>query len=345
MKFIKPIGGEFWFTPEIFNKNSKNFKNIKATFLSGGQSALRAVLNDLEIGKGDIILMPNHLCPTILYSLHEKNIKYIFYKINKDLSIDLKSLEEKISNKNIKAIYIINYFGFYHNRKTIEFLKKMREKYNFKIIEDAVQMLWFKNNNFIGDYVFNSYRKFVPIDGSILLSKNNRIYKETKDKYYELINKGRSEKKLYIDYEIGNEENYLNTFKEAEKFYYKRKEAYGMNIISKKLLSSLDIEYIKKKRQENYKYLYEKIKKIEFIETIFDINKINDNIPLGFPVYIKNNNRDKIRKLLMNNKIYCPIHWNINNEIGKNILTIPIDQRYDFKDMDRVIFSFLKSSN
>ncbi|SHH20337.1 DegT/DnrJ/EryC1/StrS family aminotransferase [Tepidibacter thalassicus] len=344
MKFIKPIGGEFWFTSEIFDRKNKNFKEIKATFLSGGQSALRAVLNDLEIGKGDIILMPNHLCPTILYSLREKNVNYIFYEINKDLSIDLNSLKEKISNKNVKAVYIINYFGFYHDRKTIEFLKKMRKKYNFKIIEDAVQMLWFENNNFIGDYVFNSYRKFVPIDGSILLSKNDRIYKEIKDKYYELINKARSEKRLYIDYEIGNEENYLNIFKEAEKFYYERKEIYGMNNISKKLLNLLDVDYIKMKRQKNYKYLCEKIKKIDFVEIIFDVNRLNNTIPLGFPIYIKNN-RDKVRKLLMDDNIYCPIHWNIENEIGKNILTIPIDQRYNLNDMDRIVFSLLKISN
>lgn len=63
-----------------------------------------------------------------------------------------------------------------------------------------------------------------------------------------------------------------------------------------------------------------------------------------FPVYAKQ--RDQLRKYLIEHDIFCPIHWpkldNIDERyqvhgIISNIISIPIDQRYENEDMQRII--------
>ena len=49
--------------------------------------------------------------------------------------------------------------------------------------------------------------------------------------------------------------------------------------------------------------------------------------------------------MLINNKIYCPIYWEINFDkdklcnhfISDRIIAIPIDQRYNINDMKYII--------
>ena len=55
-------------------------------------------------------------------------------------------------------------------------------------------------------------------------------------------------------------------------------------------------------------------------------------------VPIISKNRNNIRKKLIENNIYCPIHWtsfnNSNNEIYANELSLICDQRYAKEDME-----------
>ncbi len=57
--------------------------------------------------------------------------------------------------------------------------------------------------------------------------------------------------------------------------------------------------------------------------------------------------RDGLKKMLIKNRIYPPIHWKLPSEVdkeefsaswqvSKHILTIPIDQRYKTEDMQFV---------
>lgn len=366
-RYIKPIGGEFWFDFKIFNRQFDNFKESNGIFLSGGQSALRFILKELKIKSDEYILMPSYLCPTILYSF--KNIKFDFYEVRKDLSINIDNLSYMIKKHKTKGVYFIDYFGFYHKNETLRYLISLKEK-GIAIIEDSAQSLWFKEHNFIGDYVFNSYRKFLPLDGSLVLFNNLNSYRsnefsEIRDEYYTYMNNGRMSKTAYINFKLGNEEEYLEFFRKAEEEYYKRNSIYAMNEESKKLLSFVDVGYIKNKRKENYEYLYNNLGSIEKLFKAYDVEK-TDIIPLCMPVNLVNkinicndideiyNFRNKLRSKLMKDSIYCPVHWNILKEqwavnykesvfLSSAILSIPIDERYDLSDMDRIINALNKS--
>lgn len=62
-------------------------------------------------------------------------------------------------------------------------------------------------------------------------------------------------------------------------------------------------------------------------------------IPFSMPILCKN--RNELRKYLIENKVYCAIHWNQDfmsekvgeRDISNSILSLPIDERYTTKDM------------
>lgn len=341
----KPIGGEFWFQLDEFN--NKNKCEIKGTLLSGGQSAIKFILDKINLEKGEIILLPAYLCPSILQWFNKKQINIIFYKINNDLSIDLDYLRMCVDRNRVKAIFFINYFGFYHNEDTLSQLKKFKNE-GIILIEDAVQMLWKEPaKKFIGNFVFNSLRKFVPIDASIVVGCGDNSETEQVDDYLSLMYKARMSKTLYQCFGIGKEEEFLSIFNSAEECYYKREEYQLIDKQSLDLVNRLDIEFIKDRRKDNYIYLINELDKRGFKPLFKYCDEI---IPVGLPIFV--NNRDVIRKELRKRNIYCPVHWDVRDEywvkdftdsynIADKILTLPIDQRYDKVDMDRLIMELM----
>ena len=126
---------------------------MKVVFLSGGQDALQFIIEDISFENDEYILILSYLCPIILYNFKMKNINFIFYEIDEKLSINLKDIENKINNYKVKAVFFIDYFGFYHNYNAIDFLKKLQRQ-GVILIEDAVQMLRFsKNKKFIKNFL------------------------------------------------------------------------------------------------------------------------------------------------------------------------------------------------
>ena len=350
MPKLKPIGGEPWFDTNLFCHGMNQLDKVHGTFLSGGQSSINFIMKHLQMKENEIILLPSYLCPTIIQNLDRHHAGYVFYEVNLDFSINLKDLQAKIDKNNVKAVFFIDYFGFYHQAETIAYLKTLKEK-GILLIEDAAQMLWLEKKEFIGDFTFNSYRKFLPLDGSIVLSEVNETYEGKPDDYYALMNEGRLRITLYAKYGLGTVEDFVDLFSKADEVYGKTTEINGMLEISKQLLNELDIDYIGEVRRRNYAYLYDRLCEIEHIAPIFDKNLLGDQIPIGLPVIVKD--RDRVRKELRTKAIFCPAHWPLLKEkwihdykdsmtLALNLMTLPIDVRYDLKDLDRLINELLR---
>ena len=343
-----PIGGEFWFSRNLQLKEKQRDIREVGMLLSGGKSAIEFILKDISFKKDEVLLVPSFLCPTIISFIKRLDIKYEFYNVKKNLSIDLDELQKKSYDYNVKCIFFINYFGFYHSEETIRVLKELQEN-GIVLIEDAVQMFWLdRNEKFIGDYVFNSYRKFLPIDGSLLLCSNLVEIKEPKDSYYKYMKIAREQKTRYIYEKEGSEEEFLSSFSKAHSAYYERNKIFGINTESEEFLNYINFDELTNRRNENFKYVYKELKKIKNIKVLFDESNLNGNIPLVIPILTSE--RDKVRLSLMGKKIYCPIHWDLSNEewidrfgdstyISNNILSIPIDWRYDLNDMEYLILN------
>ena len=70
--------------------------------------------------------------------------------------------------------------------------------------------------------------------------------------------------------------------------------------------------------------------------------KINTIYPSFFILSVER--KDDLRQYLSSKKIFCPVHWpqvdGVSNEISETLLSIPVDSRYDGKDM-KIIASYV----
>lgn len=341
---IKEIGSEFDIDINIFKKNVKPWENFfpkkKMVFLSTGRDALTYLIRSYKIKN---LLVPAYFEEIVLKGLKKEGVKIELYNVMKKLEIDFEDVEKK--SEHNQALLIVHYFGF---PQPLEKIRDLCDKKKLILIEDCVQSMLTKYNGKplgnIGDTSFNSLRKFIGIpDGSITISKKNSEIIESK------------KHEIYIKKRLDALEGkfqYLKKNKKYSRFYFKQafikpeveinkfSKPAPMSKISKKILIRTDFFKIVKRRRRNYNFFLTQLKEIALFPTL-----PSGVCPLGFPILVKN--RNKVKKDLIKNKIYPPIHWELSStvkkkfkysgKISEHILTIPIDQRYLREDFKRVI--------
>ncbi|WP_157617681.1 hypothetical protein [Vibrio mexicanus] len=138
----------------------------------------------------------------------------------------------------------------------------------------------------------------------------------------------------------------------ARKYYHKYMEnektlahanVRSMSKLSQTILSSIDYELVRSKRVDNFYYLHSKLEPINLLSDLISDSCHSLNFsPLSYPLLLKGKG-EIIRKFLIDNGIYVPSLWRRFIERDeprcefKNIIHIPIDQRYCLKDMKQVL--------
>jgi len=332
------IGGEHTYSPCFLLKRSKGyidgltntFKNdYSVNFTFGGFYSLLAIIDDIRptFDVNSFVLLPSYLCPSMLEPFKIRNINYRFYKVDADLYVDTEHLISCI-NSNVKAVLFIDYFGASQKERLKDLLSVLKEK-DIKIIQDLVQCVNIDKNQLLGDYMYNSFRKFLPFEGSLLLSKTKMKISFTRPNYTYLLNKrlGQLLRDYHLKYNIFSSRQFLKLFKRAED-HYPSETIVRMPKINVCLLNRVDIDAF----SANQKYYYKKLF-VEYGAMVPKLLQNDDFVPLGF--VIKTTNRDQIRRNLFVANIYPPIHWLQSSEIDKQafsesielsncILTIPV---------------------
>lgn len=313
---MKIIGGEY----ECEKRGSYSY------LTDLGRSSLRIILRSLP-SKARYFL-PDFLCDTILKIFEKEGRQFDFYHINKNLSIDKSSLK-RLGRRGI--FYVIDYFG---QRDAL--LSKLVDN-DMSIIEDCVFLPAVENvygaKRWVG---FNSFRKISCIgDGSMI--------KSTMKLEEALIGAGEAPfskwkylaKNIKYDYlhkSLFSEKKYLAISDKAKKLINSQKRIYSP---SGKSLADIfdfygDITTENNKRRKNYLALKRLLRSKLF------------NIRAPFlsycPLFVKD--RDKLREYLFQKKVFLPVHWpnayQLKNSLYDNLISIPLDSRYDEKDMRMV---------
>ena len=351
------IGGFFEF-PEFDCKQYQGSAlyyliNIAETenhsFFRDGRQAIKSVLLNIEKLEYKICYLPAYLCYSILQPFRESNLKIKFY----DHQHPLKPvIDENIKNS---LLYIVDYFGteFVSNEEICEFLNK-----NNIVIVDITHSIFDKNRfkiNHENLYLISSLRKAFPIpDGGILYYTNSKF--ETNGSFpkgYENMLEAMVLKSFYLntvsESPFKKSANLKNCFLAIYKNYEIDKDKSLIQLqdipsISLYILKNINISNIINRRSENLNFMYKNISnKKHFLYSLGDIKT-----PFSLPLIFKSEEkRNAAKELLIKDGIYPPIHWDLQNTIPKNylyehelnkkILSIPIDQRYDDRDMLRAV--------
>lgn len=313
-------------------------KEYSCAYFDSGRSALKALLKELN-GSGGMILLPEYICESVI-NCFKGNIQY--YKINPDFSINIEDFNEKAKKGNVSIIYLMHYFGHVQPDDILQTVLQTSNQNSALIIEDTTHSIFSKSST-IGDYMICSLRKWMPVPGvGVLYSKDRdvsnvqRAYKSTENNQKAL---GMLLKDAYLKDALDCNDEYRKIFIECEHKLDLQSKIYLANDFSKYIMACVDINKLKEIRKANYKYIKDNIEKIGFDS---QIEMSNEETPFSY--IIRSENRDELRKYLIDNKVYCAVHWpddGIKTEDrlqfldnSKNCLSLPIDQRYDFESMD-----------
>ena len=299
-----------------------------------GRSSLKLILKSGL--KDKKFLVPDYLCKIIIDILKEFDVRYSFYNVNEDLSVDEKSLKRQ----KFDALYVINYFGQKNS------LPNQLKRDDLIVIEDDVfsPMLPGPGNSrrWIG---FNSLRKVTYLADGSLIQSTQKLIPDLIDGQEAGFSKVKYEAKRikyeYLHRQKNSEQKYLQIFQRAEAMLDRQRSIHS---ISKKSLFNLfgfysNLEQEQAVRQANYQVL----------DRFLQDYKIAIK-PRYFSFYVLAlDRRDELREFLFSHKIFLPVHWpkikGLSNPLYDRVLSIPLDSRYTEKDMKRtaqLILGFMK---
>lgn len=193
------------------------------------------------------------------------------------------------------------------------------------ILEDCVQTLTSIHKR-KGKASFTSLRKWLELDLALVFGTYSQDEIQGEHSPYYLAKK--EAEALKREWKIGkldNEKVYLEKFSQAEgsllssQIYFHSIEA----------LTNYNWIELLNARQKNSKVL------IDFLQD----RNISPLSNAELFVMIQLENRDEIRRDLAQNGIFAPVHWldSSNETLAKTLLSLPIDQRYNAADMQRIV--------
>lgn len=344
------LGSEFSLSLSSLNKSDNNLEfylkeYTDVLYLDSGRSAIRYLSRQLH--EIDEVLLPEFICESVINCFNVDKIH--FYRLNNDFTVDVEDIRSKMT-QNTKLLFLMHYFGAIQPENVLYEIQKIAKETQCTILEDATHSI-FGCKRTIGDYVVASVRKWLPIPkGGVLFSVNDTMGLQRlslqrcidNEKAYGMILKD-----MFLKNQLECNNKYREIFVNSERKLDEQTKILGMSDFSRYVASCIDVIEMKQRRQKNYRYLKDRLAELKLFSAA---NILEEECPFVFPVRVPN--RDMFRKYLIDNKIFCAVHWPVDGireaerEVAvynsNTLISLPIDQRYDAKHMDYMVDVILK---
>lgn len=352
----REIGSDFWIDPEQLKLESKdiflgnyNIDGKDKVFLTSGRQAEHMVLDTIEERNScirKVALIPPYTCFSVIEPFLSKGYQIYTYDINEKLDTTAKMLNESILKFNPQVVLFHRYFGFDTFAACNNVIKTAREN-GIIFVEDKTHSLYSGHEGVAVDYIIGSFRKWHGIpDGGFAVCTDGVFNNKPKENDYKIeqlkLEASQLKYKYMVCYE-GEKSIFREMYQQAEECLEQQNNYREMSPSSKRIQANLDINGLKKKRRENYNFLYDQIKNTEGIKILMP-RCSEDNTPLYFAMLVEN--RAELQDKLRQKDIYAPIIWPQEflqvcickeaQKIYKNVLCLPVDQRYGLDDMQRI---------
>lgn len=348
------------------------FKDVygkDATLFELGRSAIWQAIRLLRLEKTDKILVPSYHCGVDIDAIVKAGVLIEYFKVDKNLVADIHDIQKRIQN-DVKAIFIIHYFGF---PQPVDYLRNLCNEKNIILIEDCAHALFSKYCNtslgMFGDLSVFSQRKTLPIfDGGALLINNPRLFRtiSTRQTNYitslkrtaglifnhlgSIYNKNPVflllaglKKKIFMlvhnNLTGGATDTLVFDVSMADK---------GMSNISKRIMEITNTEDVIYRRRRNYRYILDNVSHLRQIEIVY--KTLPDGVcPLVFPIRIIGSGRREIQDMLFRNGISSyvfgerlhrtlpGIKYPDAERLSNEVLGIPVHQNIDIKELNYML--------
>ncbi len=293
--------------------------------LNCGRNALAYLFKVRNIKK---IRIPRFICDSVTDVCDREGVPYELYGIGEDLfPLDEVHLGEG------EWLYFVNFYSQFDNDAISELVHK-----HGRVIVDNAQS-YFQLPVPGVDTLYTCRKYFGVADGAFLYTDAKVMEELPVDESFERMRflLGRFERtasEFYADYCANNKLFVTEQIKQMSK-------------LTRNLLQGIDYNRVKSIRMNNYSCYHRTLKKINLLT-------LRDNPgTFMYPLLIENG--AIIRKKLQEKKIYIPTLWpnviektkggSTENRLAKNILPLPIDQRYCDLDIAYICEEVLKCIN
>jgi len=335
---VREIGSEFWLEREPAELSHDK----DGIYVLSGRTAIDLIIQDMvKTRRVRNVCMPAWGCDSMLAPFVARGIDIKFYDISLAESADTAEILCDFCDFCENIFYVTNYFG-YENSLPVETVKKFKEQGSI-ILYDRTHSFLMENDPYLAlaDYSFASIRKWMGVIGGAMVNgvKDCQLkpcsYLVCKEEAMRM-------KKAFINGDSSiDKQAFLNLYSEFGHHLAEDYQNYEMDDLSYALYKTEDLSAMRRKRRENVKFLHDHL-------NLTFLNQLSDNaVPLFVPVFFETaEQRNAIRKKLIEAQIYCPIHWPKPtlipayykvNKIYDTELSLICDQRYNVDDMQRIV--------
>lgn len=315
---MKSIGGYF----ELELPETKcDFIHSDCVMLNSGRHAFEYILQSCrnELNK---VWLPYYTCNVMLEPFERIGIEWEFYHIDSNLEIpEIPIMGEK------DKIVVNNYFGIKD-----EYILNLAKDLKDRIIIDNAQAWYASEIPNVSS--FFSPRKFFGLpDGGCASRAPKSEMEISQDTSYDRMSH------LLKRIDLGSEGGYGDFRSNSAKL--RDIPVRSMSNLTHRLLSSIDFDLVKSKRRRNYKILS---KELDSINKLRLPTMDSFACPMVYPYYTEDTS---LRQKLIYNKIFVATYWpnvfdwcdetSVEYKLAKNIIPLPIDQRYGEEEMKYII--------
>lgn len=307
---------------------------VSGTLVFSGRTAIETVL--LNIPNAKKALLPAYCCDSMIEPFRRAGIDTGFYPVEFEEGLVANISEFEDAN----ILLWCSYFGFHTPMPDLTaFLGR-----GGMIIEDITHsLLSDRPYHPQSQYLVASLRKWEPIccggycaaiDGEL----RHLPTKPPPDAFLETKCAAMEMKAAYlVDVDEEKKSRFLQMFAESNTWLAENYSQLAIDPLSRRYLANADTEVQKRTRRQNAAALYRGLDGA--VQFLFPLE--NMDCPLFVPIVLPKN-RDELRKELIANRIYCPIHWpHPNADCYSNLydseLSLICDQRYTVEDMQRIV--------
>jgi hypothetical protein len=312
------IGGYF----ELELRNGPEYHRDAAR-LNTATNAFEIVLRGKKPLK---VYLPYYICDVLLRPLKQLGIDYMFYSVNEFLEpkFDYSTLREN------EAFLAVNYFGL--KDALIKDLGKMVPNL---IVDNAQSFFSFP---IIGVDSFYSARKFFGVpDGAYLYTNTTIEIDQETDKSFDRM--------AHLLLRIDNDPESGYSYYRANESRLRQTPIRNMSMLTSRLLKNINYQESAKKRIKNYRFLQDNLG----VYNRLSINWDAVQVPMVYPFYSQ---ACGLRERLIENNIFVAQYWknvisnteenSLESHLARELVPLPIDQRYSTHDMERIVFNVLK---
>lgn len=317
---MEAIGGYFSLELPLREEYHKD-----AIRLNTGRNCLEYILRVRGYKK---VYVPYYTCEVVIEPINKLGIPYEFYHI--DIHFEIR---DRFTLKEGEVLLYTNYFGLKQR-----YVEQLAEKEGSRLIVDNTQAFYTKT--LPGIDTFYTCRKFFGVaDGAYLYSDKFLDHEFEQDESWDRM------AHLLKRIDLSAEEGFAD-FRRVDDGL-DNQPIRKMSKLTQRIMQSIDYEAVAKKRKENYQILHDALGGENYLELQLE----EDAVPMVYPflTHIKG-----LRDKLIENKIFVARYWpdvlewcqpnDLEYLLAENLVCLPIDQRYDDRDMQSILDLVLHNS-